>query len=486
MTPIEPGTKIKELLDAYPYLLDFLGEYNPHFKRLQDPAHREMMAGVATVEIASGAAGVPLQQFIADLRAEVERCEGGQGATTAPVGTDRRQEVLRGLIRDLHQGADFDDVKSRFAQLIQEVEPGEIAAMEQALMAEGMPAEEIQRLCDVHVSVFRESLDTQADLAAPVGHAVHTFMAENRVAADIISRLRRTLEEVTGRDDGGGMAFEGIRTEIDKLADVERHYLRKENQLFPVLERHGITGPTRVMWALHDDIRAVFREFREAAEGGERAEAVRLVDQILTMMEDMIYKEEKILFPTGLDSLSTAEWDEIKSGEAAIGYSWPDEIEAEIEARPGQESLGGLPAGQAARAHAALGTIPLTTGALTPDMLDLVLRNLPFDITVVDENDRVLYYSEGERVFPRSPAVIGREVHNCHPPKSVHVVERIVQEFREGARSRADFWIKSGGRFVVIRYFALRDDEGSYRGVLEVVQDVTWQRGLTGEQRLIF
>jgi uncharacterized protein len=485
MTPIEPGTTIRDLLNAYPYLLDFLGEYNPHFKRLQDPAHREMMAGVATVEIASGAAGVPLQQFIADLRAEVERSEGGQGATSAPVGMDRRQEVLRGLIRDLHQGADFDDVKSRFAQLIQEVEPGEIAAMEQALMAEGMPAEEIQRLCDVHVSVFRESLDTKDDLAAPVGHPVHTFMAENRVAADIISRLRCSIEDVAGRDGGGGMAFEGIRAEIDKLADVERHYLRKENQLFPLLERHGIMGPTRVMWALHDDIRTVFKEFRAAGDSGDRTEAVRLVDQILTMMEDMIYKEEKILFPTSLDSLSTAEWDEIKSGEDAIGYSWPDEIEAET--RPGKESLpDGAPAEQAARAHAALGTVPLTTGALTPDMLDLVLRNLPFDLTVVDENDQVLYYSEGERVFPRSPAVIGREVHNCHPPKSVHVVERIVQEFREGARSRADFWIESGGRFVVIRYFALRDDRGAYKGVLEVVQDTTWHRGLKGEQRLLF
>jgi hypothetical protein len=193
------------------------------------------------------------------------------------------------------------------------------------------------------------------------------------------------------------------------------------------------------------------------------------------MVEDMIYKEERILFPTALDALSDGEWDVMAAGEGEIGFAWID--------APKVASDTAVP--ESAAGTAAEHLLPLTTGALSLAQLDLMLRALPVDVTFVDETGRVRYYSEGERVFPRSPAVIGREVRNCHPPKSVAVVERIVEEFRAGTKDIAEFWIELGERIVHIRYFALRDPDNTYRGVLEVSQDVTAIRSLEGQRRLL-
>jgi len=497
--PFDAKTKIHDLLEAHPFLLDFLAEYHSEFQKLRNPVLRSTLARVASIEMAAGLANVPVGTLLADLEAEVARHEDGgrvapptqaepreiRGETSA-VGEARRQEILKGIINDLHAGTPLDDIKRRFTELIQEVSPGEIAAMEQALIAGGMPVEEIQALCDVHVSVFRESLDTHDEIEAPVGHPVHTFMAENRVLADIIASLRCSLEELAAASAGtGSLMVAGLRPEFDRLGELDIHYLRKENQLFPTLERHGITGPTRVMWAVHDDIRAVFKEVRAAMDAGDPEQSRLLLDQLLTLIEDMVYKEEKILYPVSLEALSVPEWEEIKAGEGAIGYAWgqapPDLGEEPWDAAA---AAAVLQAEQAATAEGRM-LLPLTTGALDPVQVDLLLRSLPFDLTFVDENDEVRYYSEGERVFPRSPAVIGRRVQNCHPPKSVHIVQRVVDEFRSGTKDTADFWIQREGRFILIRYFAMRDGEGAYRGTIEVVQEATWVRGLEGERRLL-
>jgi len=264
------------------------------------------------------------------------------------------------------------------------------------------------------------------------------------------------------------------RAGLERLSEIDVHYLRKENQLFPMLEEHGIVGPTKVMWSLDDDIRARIKADRSHAERGDVATLRRSLPETLTMIEDMVYKEEKILFPTALDSLTAEEWQRISDGDHDIGYAWVDG-----------------PSGERAREAAAFRPesgellLPLTTGALTPEQVDLLLRALPFDVTYVDADDRVRYYSEGERVFPRSPAAIGREVRNCHPPKSLHKVEEILAEFKAGTKDVAEFWIEPGPKFIHIRYFAMRDAEGAYRGCLEVVQDATNVRSLEGQRRIV-
>ncbi len=267
---------------------------------------------------------------------------------------------------------------------------------------------------------------------------------------------------------------------LERLLDgLTTHYVRKENQLFPALEHHGIEGPTKVMWALDDDIRDRLKSALTAVRAADTAAMTATLPETLGMVEDMIYKEEKILFPTALQTLTEAEWEAMAAGEAEIGFAW---IEPPVAGEPTAPVAGsGGPGSDAGL----LSALPLTTGALSLGQLDLMVRALPFDITFVDENDRVLFYSEGDRVFPRSPAVIGREVKNCHPPKSVGTVERILAEFKAGSKNIAEFWIELGDTFVHIRYYALRDTDGAYRGCLEVVQDATHVRALEGQRRLL-
>ncbi len=505
---ITSDTKIHGLLEEYPYLLDFLVAYDTEFQKLKNPVLRATLTRVASLEAAAEMADVPVSKLVSDLKAEVERRElggleqkapphppvsegvfadmaGGASAGAAafagagePVGDTRRQEVLKEIIRDLHAGADQEQLKARFAELIREVEPGEIAAMEQALIAEGMPAEDIQGLCDVHVSVFKESLENLPEgEELPPGHPIDTFGRENEVVAELTSSLRCCLDGMAAGGDPNDQTLREISEYLERLREVNTHYLRKENQLFPLLERHGVSGPTQVMWGIHDDIRTRLKQAGEALAADDVDRVRAELPELLSMIEDMAYKEEKILFPVSLEQLSDEEWAQVRAGEEHIGYAWIQprgEAPAAEAARPASRAQGGEGA-----------LLPLTTGAIPAERIDLLLRNLPFDLTYVDENDEVRYYSEGERVFPRSPAIIGRNVENCHPPKSVHVVRQIVEEFKAGTKNVAEFWIQLEGRFIYIRYFAIRDDEGAYRGVLEVVQDLTEARSLEGNRRLL-
>jgi DUF438 domain-containing protein len=232
------------------------------------------------------------------------------------------------------------------------------------------------------------------------------------------------------------------------------------------------------MWAVHDDIRAHLKEFRKAVELGDAEPIVRTGSWVLQEIRDMINKEEKILFPMVVERLDEADWVRVKKGEEEIGYAWIPPAPAWSPASAGTPGPG--TAGAAGQA------IPLDTGALTVEQIDLMLTRLPVDVSFVDENDTVVYYSgTPDRIFPRTPGVIGRKVQNCHPPKSAGVVERILKAFRSGERDVAEFWIESHGKFIDIRYYAMRDKAGTYKGTLEVSQDVTGFRRLQGERRLL-
>jgi DUF438 domain-containing protein len=343
-----------------------------------------------------------------------------------------------------------------------------------------MPAEEVKRLCDVHVQVFKESLAGQSLPAAIPGHPLHTLLEENRVLDKHLASWNRLLDRLEARGADWTSLQGGVSASLENLAEVEKHYLRKENQLFPLLEAKGVSGPSKVMWAIHDDIRVMLRDLRPRLDGENVPQFIAAGRKLSTAMADMIYKEEKILLPMSLESLDDTDWARVKRGEEEIGYAW---VLPGTDWRPAvsPEGLPPLPAYQRPGA-----LVELATGALTPEQINLMLTHLPVDITFVDETDTVRYYSgTPERIFPRSPAVIGRQVQNCHPPASVHLVNRILAAFRQGSRSSAEFWIQLNGRFVLIRYFAVRDAGGAYRGCLEVSQDATAIRGLQGERRLL-
>jgi len=198
---------------------------------------------------------------------------------------------------------------------------------------------------------------------------------------------------------------------------------------------------------------------------------------LITMLRDMIYKEEHILFPMTLETLSDDDWAKVMSGEQEIGYAW-------IEPEKGWQPTSA--AAQVEMMAGKTGSLNLDTGQLTAEQVNLMLTHLPVDLSFVNENDEVIYYSNTEdRIFPRSPGIIGRRVQNCHPPKSVDMVEKILDEFKAGNKDTADFWIQMRGRFILIRYFAMRDSKGAYKGCLEVSQDVTNIRSLQGQKRLL-
>jgi DUF438 domain-containing protein len=466
-------TKVAELLARYPFLKEFLIALDPQFKALDSPIMMKTLGRIATLGKAAMITGTQLEKLMPAIAEEVKKQTGEvlaikrEGAGEAKFSPEERIGVLKGIIRDLHAGADRKALTERFQALISDVAPTEIAQMEQALIAEGMPEEEIKKLCDVHVEVFKKALDTKVMPGMPAGHPVHTFMLENRQAEAIIAEIE-CIED---------LKKESVRLKelTDKIAEIDRHFLRKENQLFPVLETKGISGPSKVMWALHDDIRAMIKDVRAKVA----AAAIKPLElkTLLTMLKDMIYKEEHILFPMTLETLSDEDWAKVMAGEREIGYAW-------IEPEKGWQPAGA--AAQVKMPAEKVGSINLDTGQLTVEQVNLILTRLPVDISFVDENDEVVYYSDTEdRIFPRSPGIIGRKVQNCHPPKSVDVVEKILDEFRSGSRDSADFWIQMRGKFILIRYFAVRDREGKYKGCLEVSQDVTDIRGLQGEKRLL-
>jgi uncharacterized protein len=394
--------------------------------------------------------------------------------------SSKRKEILKSVLKQLHEGKSVDEVKAEFSLMAQSASSAEIAEVEQMLIEEGLPVEEVQRLCDVHVAVFRESLDKEHTPDSLPGHPVFTFKSENQVVSRVLNEMRMTVEKLQSKPDP---AIRQVLTGLlERLKEFPRHYLRKENLLFPYMEKYGFTGPSKVMWGIHDEIRGQMKELgRMLAIGSSAEQIAEAFSKMETAITEMVYKEEKILFPASLEHLHEEDWGAIRQQEDEIGYfivtpgnQW--QYKAEQVEEPTVDTARPLTAGE----------LPLDTGALTLEQINLLLTNLPVDVTFVDENDEVKYFSQGkERIFPRSPAIIGRKVQNCHPAQSVHRVMQIVDDFRAGRNSMAEFWIQMGGKFIHIRYFALRDEKNAYRGTLEVSQEITGIRALEGEKRLM-
>lgn len=492
---LDKGTKIDDLIKQYPFLTDFLTTVSPKFRALKNAIMRKTVGKVATIEKAAMIGGIDPDTLISAIAAEVRKQTGENLALAGSVSHStgktladpvERQKALKTIIKDLHEGEKMEVLKIRFKQLVQGVDAPEVAKMEQALMDEGMPAEEIKRLCDVHVEIFKEALEAQDRPDPPPGHPIQTFMKENRASEAIMSRISIVLGLLGNpiKPDTLDDHRAELGALIEQLADINIHYTRKENQLFPMLEAHHFSGPTQVMWSIHDDIRADLKQAGEAFTQGDPEQTAAALKAAIQAIRDMIYKEEHILYPTSLDMLSKEEWIRVRDGESEIGFAWvtpdqgwPGKTEAGIE-RTATKPV------QATKDVA--GVLGLSTGGLTLRQIDLLLTHLPVDLTFVDEQDRVSYYSEGpERIFPRSPGIIGREVRNCHPPKSVHIVNKILDTFKSGEQDKAEFWLQLGGKFIYIRYFAVRDTKGRYRGTLEVSQDITNLRLLEGESRLL-
>ena len=397
----------------------------------------------------------------------------------------QRVRLLKSIIRSLHEGVAPESVKDRLRAIVRETDYSEIVAMEQELMAEGMPAEEIMSMCDLHSQLTREVLVQLPARPVPPGHPADTMRLENQALRQTLARMRQTLASILALESEEGLEplLLAWRQCANELMDVDKHYQRKEHLFFSRLESHGITGPSKVMWGKDDEVRAILKSLqrtlavRDAALDDWKLAARTVGESAASAIEEMIYKEENILLPMCLDVLTEDDWAQIWADSPRYGWC----LVAPREGYQPPESVlrEGLRLGGAE-------AVSLPTGSLTFQQLLAIFRTLPVDLTFVDADDRVAFYSEGpDRIFARSRAILGRKVQHCHPPRSVHIVDQILEDFRSGRHGVAEFWIPFHGRFVHIRYFAVRDDSGRYLGTLEVTQDVTRIRALEGERRLL-
>ncbi|MBB5173392.1 DUF438 domain-containing protein [Texcoconibacillus texcoconensis] len=395
--------------------------------------------------------------------------------------TSERQALLKEIIKELHDGKNVDDVKAKFEEAIEEVSVSEISQMEQSLMEEeGIPVEEVQRLCSVHTEVFKGSIEEIHEseaLGQEPGHPVHTFVLENK-EIDPLVNFRLSLHKDQFVREANEETVQKLIDDLTSLLEIGKHYERKENLLLPYLEKYGIHGPTQVMWGVDDRIRAAMKKARLELMDGEwtHEDMVSQLEWVIKEVSDMIFKEENILLPMALQHLTEDEWIEIEAESDELGYCF---IEAPQAWKPKRERV------QTERTLDE-GIVRMETGTVSIKQLELIMNHLPIDLTFIDDQDIFRYFSHGkDRIFHRSTAQLGRTVQNCHPPQSVHIVNQILEDFKSGKKDSEDFWIPLKDKYVLIRYFAVRDEEGTYLGTLEFTQNIAPIQEIEGEKRLM-
>ena len=400
--------------------------------------------------------------------------------------SEKRKELLKHMILQLHAGEAPAEARKQLVNLLTKIPYGEVVEVEQELISEGTLSEaEVLKFCDIHSEALDGHIDLSGMKIVPPGHPVDTFKKENKELLKVVDQLDESYRKLSSLKDDHDIAswFLEMKSHFNNLMDVEKHYLRKENLLFPYLEKYGITGPPKVMWGKHNEIRELLKAAIEVLNNPEDMsleEADAAVKFVLKpasdQVADMTMKEDQILLPMVMDKLTEIEWYEIYKQTLEIGFCLYD---PEFEWKP--ENLDTMHEDEKQD-----DLIHLPSGSFTKAELQAIMNSLPVDMTFVDKNEKVKYFSQGrERIFHRSRAILNRDVKLCHPPSSVHIVEQIIDDFRSGRQDHAPFWIQMKGKFIFIEYFALRDENGNYLGTLEVSQDLTERRALQGEQRIL-
>ncbi|MBN1985555.1 MAG: DUF438 domain-containing protein [Prolixibacteraceae bacterium] len=396
-----------------------------------------------------------------------------------------RKTKLKELILKLHHGGSQESVRQELLLNLSNIPYGEVVEVEQELIMEGLPEEEVLRLCDAHSAVLQGTVDLSTSKSIPEGHPVDVLIEENKA-------LKRLSDLTTERilslrytpDNNFSEEVLEILGAFNQLMDVDKHYQRKEYLIFPYLEKAGITGPPKVMWGKHDEIRELIKGSIEILQTPGLSKEDLLASAEIVLLPalkgvfEMTIKEEEILFPMLMDTLADGDWYEVQKQSLEIGYCLYD---PQVEWKP-----DGLEPENINTAQKEGGNIQLATGGFSAEELLAILNTLPVDMTFVDKNDKVKYFSQSsDRIFQRNRAILNRDVRHCHPPASAHIVDKILDDFKSGRQNRAPFWINMKGKMIHIEYFALRNEAGEYLGTLEVSQDLTGYRALEGEQRIL-
>ncbi len=412
---------------------------------------------------------------------------------------EEKISLVKDILKSITRGADPRELKEKYGDVLRRVSPFEIAVIEQQLIREGISPKEILKVCDLHVEVFREYLESEELRGVPENHPVALLMREN---AEIV-KLAEALSLYANAVKGAGSPeekmnnYELVRNILAELKDkVRRHYRKNQMLLFPYFERRGIEAVPRVLWGKEDEVITGIRRLlqEKPAEPEKLDEAAEKAAGLAAQVIDLVFRENKILYPAAWVLLSPGEWKAIDILARELGYivdapePWGDGVEPVypymVEASVTPEQLEKLPA----EMRSVLkdiepdryrimrpGDIELSTGFLSPEEIELVFSSLPLEITFADENNRVRFFTKSRLTggFPRAKTIVGRKLEYCHPPRLEGYVKFNVDLLKQGRFSHREFWTRMGGRIIRVLVVGVRDGEGRYRGTLEIVEDFT-------------
>lgn len=421
--------------------------------------------------------------------AQVEEPKASQNTETNEEDTvtdSERVEQLKGFLKRLGTGEELGAVREDFASQFKHVEASEIMKAEQGLMREGTPLEEVQQLCDLHSALFHgstihEQMDAEhakveavleaqeksksvVTLVETVGHPLNRLTEENKALDELIEAIRPKVADKTATYD-----------DVNTVRQLSVHYAKKGDLLYPKLKvDYAIGGPSMVMWTVDGDIRDQLGDLAKSSQSVD--DWYRRFDELLTRAQEMIYKEQNILFPICAENFSKEDWYQIYKDTAqyedifgVTRIAWP-------------ESDAAL-AAQTTKPSGDNNDIGLIGGTLTVDQLDAMLNTMPMEVTFVDHEDINRYFNDGEKVFKRPTTAIGRDVYSCHPPKVEPIVRGIIDSFRKGDRDNVAVWLEKQGRPFYVNYMAVRDQHNNYIGTLELVQDMQFAKEHFGRSK---
>ena len=414
-------------------------------------------------------------------------------STTAPANTDgnsetkaedtvqdsERVEQLKGFLKRLGTGEDLGAVREDFASQFAHVEASEIMKAEQGLMREGTPLAEVQQLCDLHSALFHGStIHEQMESEHAKVEAVLEAQEKSKSVVSLVETVGHPLNRLTEENKALDVLIEATKVKVaDKTATVDDvnevrqvsiHYAKKGDLLYPHLKvAYDISGPSMVMWTVDDDIRDGFGRLARAKSIDDAW--YEEFDGLLTRAQEMIYKEQNILFPICAENFSTEEWYQIYKDTEQYEEIFGVERVAWAEAEAALAT-------QTTNASGDDNTIALIGGSLTVDQLNAMLNTMPMEVTFVDHEDINRYFNDGEKVFKRPTTAIGRDVYSCHPPKIEPIVRGIIDSFRKGERDNVAVWLEKVGRPFYVNYMAVRDQNNNYLGTLELVQDMQFAK----------
>ena len=411
---------------------------------------------------------------------------------------NEKKEVIKKILRELHSGVSLEVLKERFKEVLKGISPMEIPLIEQELVKEGVPIQEIIKLCDLHVALFRDFLVSRELEEVPRGHPLNLLLMENEYLlkkAEALNIYALSLSRATTEDEKKALTNH-IRELINDLRKIRAHYRKIQMLIFPYMEKRGISAVPRVLWAREDEIIVKLRSIVKLLESNDYVEISKKALEIANGVSEIIFRENKILFPAVWVLLSEGEWAAINDEANKIGWlvnvdaKWtpvekpvmPYEVkgvvdEEKLEKLPQEMKIIALSGGVKPDEYELIrsGDLDLETGFVNLDELKSLFQSLPLELTFADANDRVRFFSESKihKGFVRSKTILGRRVEYCHPPRLEAFIKKVLNELKIGSKNYEVFWTKMGDRIIRVMVVALRNDEGKYLGVLEIVEDLT-------------